>query len=81
MDDEYVIEQATDMAREFGGIRVSMLQRRMRIGYMQAMRCVDTMQKRGIIDATQLVAPYGYKYIADSNSAISSKKSAHPNIE
>ena len=68
MDDEYVIEQATEMAREFGGVRVSMLQRRLRIGYIQAARCVDIMQERGIIDATQLVAPFGYKYIAEANA-------------
>jgi DNA segregation ATPase FtsK/SpoIIIE-like protein len=68
MDDEYVIEQATEMAREFGGVRVSMLQRRLRIGYIQAARCVDIMQERGIIDATQLVEPWGYKYI-DANGA------------
>jgi hypothetical protein len=42
----------------------------MRIGYIQASRCVDIMQERGIIDATQLVAPFGYKYIAEANSVL-----------
>ena len=70
MDDEYVIEQAIEMAREFGGVRVSMLQRRLRIGYVQAARCVDIMQERGIIDATKLVAPFGYKYIAEANAGL-----------
>jgi DNA segregation ATPase FtsK/SpoIIIE-like protein len=70
VDDEYVIEQATELARQSGGVRVSMLQRRMRIGYVQAARCVDIMQERGIIDATQLVAPLGYKYIAEANAAL-----------
>jgi DNA segregation ATPase FtsK/SpoIIIE-like protein len=70
VDDEYVIEQATEIAREFGGIRVSMLQRRLRIGYIQAARCVDIMEERGIISATQLVAPFGYKYIAESNTPL-----------
>jgi DNA segregation ATPase FtsK/SpoIIIE-like protein len=68
VDEGYVIEQAIEMARECGGVRVSMLQRRLRIGYVQAARCVDIMQERGIIDATQLVAPFGYKYIAEANS-------------
>ena len=63
MDDEYVIEQASEIARELGGLRLSMLQRRLRIGYVQASRCIQTMHERGIIDATQLVAPFGYKYI------------------
>lgn len=63
MDDEYVIEQAIELARSAGGIRVSTLQRQLRIGFVQAARCIDTMAARGIIDTAQLVAPHGYKFI------------------
>jgi DNA segregation ATPase FtsK/SpoIIIE-like protein len=69
MDDEYVIEQATEIARECGGIRVSMLQLRLRIGYVQACRCIKIMHERGIIDATQVVAPFGFKYIPGGTTA------------
>jgi DNA segregation ATPase FtsK/SpoIIIE-like protein len=63
MDDEYVIEQAAEMAKADGGIHAAALQRRLQIAYVQAARCVNTMQERGIISTTQLVAPWGYKYI------------------
>ena len=63
MTDEQVIEQATRLARELGGVRVAMLQSRLRIGYYQASRCVDIMQERGIIGALQHVAPFWCKYV------------------
>ena len=67
MDDEYVIEQAIQLARSAGGIRVSTLQRQLRIGYVQAARCIATMGERRIIDTAQLVAPAGYKYIESAS--------------
>lgn len=49
MDDDYVIERATEMAKSLGGIRASTVYRWLRrfgVEYNQAVRCIYTMQDR-----------------------------------
>ncbi len=44
-----LLDEAIDLARRQGRASVSMLQRRLRIGYTRAARIVDTMEARGIV--------------------------------
>jgi S-DNA-T family DNA segregation ATPase FtsK/SpoIIIE len=44
-----LLNDAIDTVRREGRASVSMLQRRMRIGYTRAARLVDTMEEKGII--------------------------------
>jgi DNA segregation ATPase FtsK/SpoIIIE-like protein len=46
-------KEAVDLVRREGRCSVSMLQRRMRIGYTRAARLVDTMEEKGIVSAPQ----------------------------
>jgi S-DNA-T family DNA segregation ATPase FtsK/SpoIIIE len=48
-----MLNDAIDLVRREGRASVSMLQRRLRIGYTRAARMVDTMEDRGIIGAPQ----------------------------
>jgi S-DNA-T family DNA segregation ATPase FtsK/SpoIIIE len=44
-----LFDEAVDLCRREGRASVSMLQRRMRVGYTRAARLVDTMEERGIV--------------------------------
>jgi S-DNA-T family DNA segregation ATPase FtsK/SpoIIIE len=44
-----LLNEAIDFVRREGRASVSMLQRRMRIGYTRAARLVDVMEERGIV--------------------------------
>lgn len=46
-------QEAVDLVRREGRASVTMLQRRMRIGYTRAARLVDVMEERGIVGAAQ----------------------------
>ncbi|HEY5984320.1 MAG TPA: DNA translocase FtsK [Anaerolineales bacterium] len=48
-DDDPLLHDAVDLIRREGRASVSMLQRRMRIGYTRAARLVDVMEERGIV--------------------------------
>ena len=48
-----LLNEAIDFVRREGRASVSMLQRRMRIGYTRAARLVDVMEERGIISAPE----------------------------
>jgi S-DNA-T family DNA segregation ATPase FtsK/SpoIIIE len=48
-----LLEDAIDLVRREGRASVSMLQRRLRIGYTRAARLVDTMEEKGIISPPQ----------------------------
>jgi S-DNA-T family DNA segregation ATPase FtsK/SpoIIIE len=48
-----MLNDAIELVRREGRASVSMLQRRLRIGYTRAARMVDTMEDRGIIGAPQ----------------------------
>ena len=45
--------EAVDLVRRQGRCSVSMLQRRLRIGYTRAARLVDTMEEKGIVSEPQ----------------------------
>lgn len=49
-----LLDDAIDLVRREGRASVSMLQRRMRIGYTRAARLVDVMEERGIVAPPQL---------------------------
>ncbi len=44
-----LLPEAIDLVRREGRASISMLQRRMRIGYTRAARLIDTMEERGVI--------------------------------
>jgi S-DNA-T family DNA segregation ATPase FtsK/SpoIIIE len=44
-----LLSDAIDMVRREGRASISMLQRKMRIGYTRAARLVDVMEEKGII--------------------------------
>ena len=48
-----LLNDAIDLVRREGRASISMLQRRMRIGYSRAARLVDTMESKGIIGPSQ----------------------------
>jgi S-DNA-T family DNA segregation ATPase FtsK/SpoIIIE len=60
-----VLDEAIDLARRQGRASVSMLQRRLRIGYTRAARLIETMEARGIVGPpdpgtnTRAVLDYG----------------------
>jgi S-DNA-T family DNA segregation ATPase FtsK/SpoIIIE len=48
-----LLNEAIDFVRREGRASVSMLQRRMRIGYTRAARLVDVMEEKGIVSAPE----------------------------
>jgi DNA segregation ATPase FtsK/SpoIIIE-like protein len=56
-DCDPLLPQAVEIAVELGQVSISMLQRRMRIGYARAGRIVDEMTQRGIIGAADGAKP------------------------
>lgn len=49
MPDDELYERAVDLVRRQNGASVSLLQRKMRIGYARAARLIDAMEERGVI--------------------------------
>jgi S-DNA-T family DNA segregation ATPase FtsK/SpoIIIE len=49
LDADPLLKEAIDLIRREGRASVSMLQRRLRIGYTRAARLVDVMEERGIV--------------------------------
>jgi DNA segregation ATPase FtsK/SpoIIIE, S-DNA-T family len=56
-----LLDEAVDLARRQGRASVSMLQRRLRIGYTRAARLVEAMQEQGIIGKES--GPQGYEIL------------------
>ena len=52
-DEDPLLNEAIDLIRREGRASVSMLQRRLRIGYTRAARLVDVMEERGIVGAPE----------------------------
>ncbi len=52
-DEDPLLQEAIDLVRRQGRASVSMLQRRLRIGYTRASRLMETMEERGIVSAPQ----------------------------
>ncbi len=48
-DGDPILKEAIDLARRQGRASISMLQRRLRIGYTRAARLIETMEERGIV--------------------------------
>jgi S-DNA-T family DNA segregation ATPase FtsK/SpoIIIE len=48
-----LLTEAVDLVRREGRASITMLQRRLRIGYTRAARLVDTMEQKGIVGAPQ----------------------------
>jgi len=48
-----LLAEAVDLARRQGRASVSMLQRRLRIGYTRASRLIDSMEAQGIVGAPE----------------------------
>jgi S-DNA-T family DNA segregation ATPase FtsK/SpoIIIE len=44
-----MLKEAIDLARRQGRASISMLQRRLRIGYTRAARMIETMEEKGIV--------------------------------
>ena len=51
------LKEAVDIVVDIGQASVSMLQRRMRIGYARAGRLIDEMEKRGIVSEADGAKP------------------------
>ena len=47
--DDDLLEQAEEVVREYGKASISLLQRRLRIGYSRAARLIDLLEEHGII--------------------------------
>ena len=48
-DEDPLMQEAVDIVRRQGRASITMLQRRLRIGYTRAARIVDKMEEKGII--------------------------------
>jgi S-DNA-T family DNA segregation ATPase FtsK/SpoIIIE len=48
-----LLNEAIDLARRQGRASISMLQRRLRIGYTRAARLIETMEEKGIVGAPE----------------------------
>jgi DNA segregation ATPase FtsK/SpoIIIE-like protein len=51
--DDELLEKAVEVVREQGKASVSLLQRRLRIGYARAARLIDDLEEQGIIGADE----------------------------
>ena len=60
-DRDPLLEEAIDLSRRQGRASVSMLQRRLRIGYTRASRLVEAMQEKGVIGKE--TGPLGYEIL------------------
>jgi S-DNA-T family DNA segregation ATPase FtsK/SpoIIIE len=60
-DQDPLLEEAIDLSRRQGRASVSMLQRRLRIGYTRASRLVEVMQEKAIISKDS--GPQGYEIL------------------
>jgi S-DNA-T family DNA segregation ATPase FtsK/SpoIIIE len=60
-DKDPMLDEAIDLSRRQGRASVSMLQRRLRIGYTRASRLVEAMQEKGIIGRE--TGPQGYEIL------------------
>jgi DNA segregation ATPase FtsK/SpoIIIE-like protein len=47
--DDDLLEKAEEIVREYGRASISLLQRRLRVGYSRAARLIDLLEERGII--------------------------------
>jgi S-DNA-T family DNA segregation ATPase FtsK/SpoIIIE len=56
-----LLDEAIDLSRRQGRASVSMLQRRLRIGYTRASRLVEAMQEKAIIGKES--GPQGYEIL------------------
>ncbi len=52
-DGDPLLQEAIDLSRRQGRASISMLQRRMRIGYTRAARLVETMEEKGIVGSPE----------------------------
>jgi S-DNA-T family DNA segregation ATPase FtsK/SpoIIIE len=52
-NEDPLLSEVTELVRREGRASISMLQRRMRIGYTRAARLIDRMEELGIISGTQ----------------------------
>jgi S-DNA-T family DNA segregation ATPase FtsK/SpoIIIE len=52
-DEDPLLKEAIDLVRREGRASITMLQRRMRIGYSRAARLVDSMEEKKIVGASQ----------------------------
>jgi len=60
-DKDPLLDEAIDLSRRQGRSSISMLQRRLRIGYSRASRIIETMQEKGIIGTEQ--NPLGFEIL------------------
>jgi S-DNA-T family DNA segregation ATPase FtsK/SpoIIIE len=60
-DQDPMLDEAIDLSRRQGRASVSMLQRRLRIGYTRASRLVEAMQEKGVIGKE--TGPQGYEIL------------------
>jgi len=60
-DSDPLLQESIDLSRRQGRASISMLQRRLRIGYTRAARLVETMQEKGIVGRD--VGPQGFEIL------------------
>ncbi len=60
-DKDPFLDEAIDLSRRQGRASISMLQRRLRIGYSRASRIIETLQEKGIIGTEQ--NPLGFEIL------------------
>jgi DNA segregation ATPase FtsK/SpoIIIE, S-DNA-T family len=61
-DGDPLMNEAIDLVRRQGRASISMLQRRLRVGYTRAARLIETMQEKGII-GTESVGSQGFEIL------------------
>jgi len=51
--DDDLLDRAEEIVREYGRASISLLQRRLRVGYSRAARLIDLLEQRGIIGQSE----------------------------
>ena len=51
--DDDLLDKAEEIVREYGRASISLLQRRLRVGYSRAARLIDLLEQRGIIGQSE----------------------------
>jgi len=75
METDPLLEEAKKISLEAGSVRISWLQRKLRISYIRAARIMDTLAEQGFCEAEYSNDFQGRRIIAAPNTVLHADKS------